>query len=94
VQVFIVAKVNHPLHLFLTLITGGLWLVSWIAFYVGQIRRPWECRHCGWREAEPLSLSTKPTSRNIVRPPFPPDAHEHPWNIGRQRFSANNRVPE
>jgi hypothetical protein len=35
-------------HLFLTIITLGLWLVSWMAIYIGNQLRPWRCQQCGW----------------------------------------------
>jgi hypothetical protein len=47
-QPFLREKVNHPLHLLLTILTGGLWLISWIALAIGRLRYPWRCEHCGW----------------------------------------------
>ena len=47
-QTFIKARLNHPLHLVLSLLTAGLWLVSWAALCVGKVLRPWRCEHCGW----------------------------------------------
>jgi DNA-directed RNA polymerase subunit RPC12/RpoP len=51
-QVFVKAKVNHGLHLTLSILTVGLWLVSWIAVCIGRIMRPWRCEHCGWHKPE------------------------------------------
>lgn len=36
---------NHILHLLLSVLTGGLWLVVWIA--LALIPRPWRCATCG-----------------------------------------------
>lgn len=38
---------NHSLHFVLTLITGGLWAISWMALWIGNYVRPWRCEHCG-----------------------------------------------
>ena len=47
-QLFVRAVLNHPLHLLLTLLTLGLWSVSWVALCIGRLLRPWRCEHCGW----------------------------------------------
>lgn len=36
---------NHILHLILTLVTGGLWIIVWIV--VAARRRPQNCTVCG-----------------------------------------------
>jgi len=36
---------NHILHLVLSLITFGVWLVIW--FLVATDKKPWRCVHCG-----------------------------------------------
>jgi hypothetical protein len=41
-------EINHGLHLFLSIITVGLWLVSWISLAIVHRLRPWRCLHCGW----------------------------------------------
>jgi hypothetical protein len=46
-QVFVRARINHPLHLGLSVVTAGLWLVSWMAVCIGRAMRPWRCEHCG-----------------------------------------------
>jgi hypothetical protein len=61
-QVFVRAANNHLLHLFLTVLTGGLWLVSWVAVCIGKSRRPWRCEHCGWHEPEFGTVSIEPLS--------------------------------
>jgi len=47
-QIFTRATINHPLHLLLSLMTAGLWIISWIAICLGRFMRPWRCEHCGW----------------------------------------------
>ena len=46
-QIFVRANINHGLHVVLVLLTGGLWLVSWAAYFVGYLIRPWRCKQCG-----------------------------------------------
>ena len=38
--------VNHWLHAFLTVITLGLWGVSWAAVTIGYWLKPWRCKQC------------------------------------------------
>jgi len=45
-QLFEKSEINHRLHFVLTLITGGLWSVSWIALVVMHRLRPWRCQQC------------------------------------------------
>ena len=59
-QTFVKATINHPFHVVLGIVTGGLWLVSWIALCVGKHMRPWRCEHCGWHKPEFVDLKAKP----------------------------------
>ena len=36
---------NHILHLLLSLVTGGLWLIVWIMLAITS--KPWLCSKCG-----------------------------------------------
>ena len=36
---------NHILHLLMTIITGGIWLIIW--FFVASESKPWRCNQCG-----------------------------------------------
>ena len=47
-QLFSKNKIHHGVHLFLTILTLGLWLVSWVAISIGHQIRPWRCQQCGW----------------------------------------------
>jgi hypothetical protein len=49
---FVPARHHHLLHLVLTVCTGGIWLVTWVAVCIGQRLRPWRCEHCGWHKPE------------------------------------------
>jgi hypothetical protein len=51
-QTFIRAQVRHEFHLLLTVLTLGLWLISWISVIIGGALRPWRCKHCGWHIPE------------------------------------------
>ncbi len=78
-QLFIRATVNHPLHLVLAVCTVGLWLVSWIALFIGSKMRPWRCEHCGWhkpdferasqRRPATIARHAPVASRAIIHPP-------------------------
>jgi len=48
-QLFEKSEIHHGVHLFLSIITVGLWLVSWISIVIGHKLRPWRCQQCGWR---------------------------------------------
>jgi hypothetical protein len=48
-QSFERVSINHLLHFLLTLLSAGLWSVSWVAHTIGMYYRPWRCKHCGWR---------------------------------------------
>ena len=51
-QVFVRATMHHGLHLLFSILTLGLWAVSWLAIYIGQRLRPWRCEHCNWTKPE------------------------------------------
>ena len=51
-QTFKPVKVNHWLHLLLSILTCGLWLISWAAICAGILRYPWRCKHCGWHKPQ------------------------------------------
>lgn len=43
---------HHGVHLLFSILTLGLWAVSWFAIYVSQHFRPWRCEHCRWQKPE------------------------------------------
>ena len=51
-QSFVLTKVNHTVHLVFTILTLGLWGISWAAHTVGMVLRPWRCKHCGWHKPD------------------------------------------
>lgn len=46
-RLFVKEPVNHPLHLALSVITLGLWAVSWLSLCIGRRFQPWRCCECG-----------------------------------------------
>jgi len=52
VRKFSPATVNHTFHFLWSLITGGLWLIGWIAHCLGRALRPLRCADCGWHNPE------------------------------------------
>jgi hypothetical protein len=47
-QRFVRMEILHWVHAILTVVTCGLWAVSWAALVIGQRFIPWRCKHCGW----------------------------------------------
>lgn len=43
---------HHGVHLLFSILTLGLWAVSWLSIYLGQHFRPWRCEHCRWHKPE------------------------------------------
>jgi rubredoxin len=81
-QFFVRAEINHPLHLALSVLTLGLWLISWLALWLGTFMRPWRCEHCGWHNPNfsrnPESAGpSKPFSIPLLRPMLRPMARIH-----------------
>lgn len=67
---------NHVLHLILTLITGGLWLIVWIVLSLGQSRP--RCTFCGSSRLE----QHVPKGRFVAQPgsaalTYQPDSGQH-----------------
>lgn len=97
-QLFIRATINHPLHLLMVLITGGLWLVSWMAVCIGNLMRPWRCEHCGWHKPEfgptPISGIAGKAAKPALSPKFTrvsrprPERHPAPLIISAEPSQA------
>ncbi len=51
-QTFVRSQMHHGVHLFFSVITLGLWAVSWLSIYLGHFFRPWRCEHCRWHKPE------------------------------------------
>jgi len=73
-QIFVRAQINHSLHFILTLITAGLWAISWVALCIGRYVRPWRCEHCGCHTPEfginaHLTTVSRKAARLRVSPP-------------------------
>ena len=49
---FLRFEVNHKMHALFTVLTAGLWGISWIALIIGQRLHPWRCNQCGWNEPD------------------------------------------
>lgn len=52
-QLFEKDHIHHGIHFFLTIITFGLWLVSWASIALYHRLRPWRCPQCGWYKPLP-----------------------------------------
>ncbi len=74
-QPFVRVEIRHGPHLLLTILTGGLWFISWLATYLGRMLRPWRCEHCGWHKPEfrpgsegrPVGYPEPPKSERAAR---------------------------
>ena len=53
VTLFKKEKLKHPLHIFLAVLTAGLWLIPYVIFNIRNKRLPWVCLTCGSRRAKP-----------------------------------------
>jgi len=67
-------KVVHCRHLVLTILTAGLWSISWLILCVGKALRPWRCSVCGWhkpefRQATCVPKPIQPATPKKVQPP-------------------------
>ncbi len=51
-RVFVRPPTGNLRHLILTLLTGGLWLIVWLAVSIERSIRPWRCEICGWHKPE------------------------------------------
>src|SRR5208337_444510 len=51
-RIFVRARVRHLRHFMSTLLTGGLWLIAWLAVSIARSIRPWRCENCGWHKPE------------------------------------------
>lgn len=51
-QTFVRAQMHHGVHLLFSVLTLGLWAVSWLAIYLAHFFRPWRCEHCRWHKPE------------------------------------------
>jgi len=69
-QIFERAETHHGVHFFLTVVTFGLWLVSWIASSIGHRIRPWRCLQCNWPNPV-FDLPNEPRSKDSTRTPSP-----------------------
>lgn len=84
-QSFERGAVNHRLHLLLTILTLGLWSISWVAITLGNIFKPWRCKHCGWHDPE---FDTEPKNA-------PGDSH---WlnvheSVSEKRSNRRRSIP-
>jgi len=51
-QIFEKSRLHHGFHFLLSVLTCGLWLVSWLSIYIGHRFRPWRCVKCGWHKPQ------------------------------------------
>jgi hypothetical protein len=51
-RLFVPLRIRHLFHLMITLLTGGLWLIVWLALSIERAIRPLRCSHCGWYKPE------------------------------------------
>ena len=49
-QSFELTHTNHMLHLALSILSLGLWTISWVSLAIGIRKNPWRCKHCGWNK--------------------------------------------
>ncbi|MEI6350590.1 MAG: hypothetical protein WCP06_05725 [Verrucomicrobiota bacterium] len=47
-QIFKREEIHHRLHFILTILSLGLWGISWLAIIIGARFRPYHCDQCGY----------------------------------------------
>jgi hypothetical protein len=62
-QRFVRAPTNHRLHGMLTVLTLGLWGVSWLAIVIWHRVWPWQCKNCGFNEPDLENAKSKTERR-------------------------------
>ena len=76
VQLFKREKPNHALHLFLSVITAGMWLISWLSVAIMANYQPWQCQRCGWYL--PRRITVRSRDQEIRPPDIPPPDFPNP----------------
>jgi hypothetical protein len=51
-RLFVKQRTRHLRHILAIVLTGGLWLIPWIAICIESAIRPWRCEACGWHKPE------------------------------------------
>jgi hypothetical protein len=59
VQLFRRIEPEHGCHAMLTLITAGLWLVSWLSVVLVARLSPWRCPRCEWHLPRAVALTAR-----------------------------------
>ena len=68
-QPFVRAQFDWKLHVLLTILTCGIWLVVALSSTIKRLLWPWRCEHCGWHEPDYRSPRERrePVSRTRTR---------------------------
>jgi hypothetical protein len=45
-------ETNHWFHAGFTVLTLGLWGISWLAIFIGRKVWPWRCKQCNWNDPD------------------------------------------
>ena len=78
-------KINHGFHLFMTVITGGIWLISYAAVLIGHRFQPWECSNCSHQQY-PVKKTTPPVLKSFR-------FRDHVWTCRRLRTYSQIQAP-
>lgn len=66
------ATPNHILHLILSIVTAGLWLIVWLLVAIENGNRPWRCPICGGTTISPeqhehaVEHASRPTTKPVT----------------------------
>jgi hypothetical protein len=69
-------RIKHGIHLFLTIITAGLWAVSWLALVLSRRVWPIQCHRCGARL--PAQAAESPSEAKDLTPALELVAYRRP----------------
>ena len=62
------------MHAIFTVLTLGLWGISWAALTIGQRIQPWRCDKCGWNEPDFSKVRKRSKGAETEKPPTQAEA--------------------
>jgi hypothetical protein len=73
---------DHRWHAVMSLLTGGLWLVGWIACSLRAGNSIWECAECGAQACRPTPTPPLLASDWDLTHPLPSEPEPAPLEVG------------
>jgi hypothetical protein len=85
---------EHSWHAFLSIVTGGLWLISWVSVAIVAKLQPWRCQRCGWHLPR-TAVIRAPRSRysTVDTEPSPGGSHHAGAGNNASESSTDGSAP-